>query len=255
MARMKNQQHSYIHIENVTKRYPNSKVLALDGINLGILQGEFFGLLGPNGSGKTTLISILCGLLHATTGTVKLGGYESPKQLSAIRPLIGLVPQELALYSTMSLKENLIFFGRLYGLHGKLLHERVDKCLETARLQHVANKQVGKFSGGMKRRANLVLGLIHQPLIIFLDEPTVNVDPQSREVIFDILLELNKNGSTMIYTTHYLEEAEELCQRVAIVDEGKVVKVDSPQNLINSYPGCHDLGEVFLQLTGRHLRD
>jgi len=245
----------YITIKQLIKRYPGASEFALRGIDLRIKQGEFFGLLGPNGSGKTTLISILCGLLKATSGRVLIDHKPSPKKQRLIKPLIGLVPQDLALYPTLSLKENLHLFGKLYGLSGKLLLERMEECVETACLKKVFKKQVGTYSGGMKRRANLVIGLIHKPAILFLDEPTVNVDPQSRHVIFDILKKLNQQGSTLVYTTHYLEEAQQMCNQVAIIDQGVVQCADTPSNLIENNVGCRDLGEVFLRVTGHHLRD
>ena len=244
-----------IEIQHLTKQYRHSKEFALRGIDLSIQPGEFFGLLGPNGCGKTTIISILVGLIKSTDGIVHIKGKHMPKELSQFKPLIGLVPQDLALYPTLTLRENLRFFGKLYGLKGKKLKERVERCIEIAALEHYAKWQIQTFSGGMKRRANIVISLLHNPEILILDEPTVNVDPQSRNVIFDILKELNRDGITIIYTTHYLEEAEELCNRVAIVDHGKVIECDSPKNLIAKTPNADNLGEVFLHLTGHDLRD
>lgn len=244
-----------IQIHQLTKQYPGAKELALRGLELSVNQGEFFGLLGPNGSGKTTTISILCGLIQPTHGSINVAGHRIPGHLNAIKPIIGLVPQEIALYPNLTFKENLAFFGKLYGLGGKKLRQRIDQCIEIAGLNSFAGKMIKTYSGGMKRRANLAAGLLHEPKIIFLDEPTVNVDPQSRNVIFDILQTINKAGTTIVYTTHYLEEAQQFCNRVAIMDFGKVMCEDTPQNLIAENPGCRDLGEVFLQLTGRHLRD
>lgn len=244
-----------IEIHQLTKQYPGAKELALRGLELSVNQGEFFGLLGPNGSGKTTTISILCGLIEPTHGHINIAGHHIPGQLRAIKPLIGLVPQDIALYPNLTFKENLIFFGKLYGLHGRTLNQQMEKCIETASLNSFAHKMIKTYSGGMKRRANLALGLLHEPKIIFLDEPTVNVDPQSRNVIFDILQAINKIGTTIVYTTHYLEEAQQFCDRVAIMDSGRVMSLDTPQNLIANTPDCRDLGEVFLKLTGRNLRD
>ncbi|MFN7097266.1 MAG: ABC transporter ATP-binding protein [Gammaproteobacteria bacterium] len=246
---------SIIQIENLTKQYPGAKDLALRGLSLSVNKGEFFGLLGPNGSGKTTTISILCGLVQPTSGHISVAGHKIPGHLNAIKPLIGLVPQDIALYPTLTFVENLRFFGRLYGLPGKLLRQRIEQCIEIAGLNNFATKMVKTYSGGMKRRANLAAGLLHQPQIIFLDEPTVNVDPQSRNVIFDILQTINQNGTTIIYTTHYLEEAQQFCHRVAIIDQGKVICQDTPQHLIQQNVGSRDLGEVFLNLTGKQLRD
>jgi ABC-2 type transport system ATP-binding protein len=244
-----------IHIEKLTKRYPHAHEQALRGLDLSVRQGEFFGLLGPNGSGKTTTISILCGLIPLTSGHVTIAGHSIPGHLNAIKPLIGLVPQEIALYPNLTFKENLQFFGRLYGLGGMRLKQQIAECVEIAGLNSFANKMIKTYSGGMKRRANLAAGLLHQPSILFLDEPTVNVDPQSRNVIFDILQQINQAGTTIIYTTHYLEEAQQFCDRVAIMDQGHILCNDTPKNLIAKTPNCYDLGEVFLNLTGRHLRD
>lgn len=249
-----NKQDSMISIENVKKRYPKAEGFALNGMNLQIKAGEFFGLLGPNGCGKTTLISILCGLLRATEGNIQINGHTVPRYLKKVKPLMGLVPQDIALYPTLTIRENLKFFGHLYGIKGKLLKQRIDKYLEVGRLTQCADNLVSTYSGGMKRRANLAAGLLHEPKIMFLDEPTVNVDPQSRNVIFEILQELNQAGTTIIYTTHYLEEAQHLCSRVAIVDQGAVVTEGTPNELIKS-TNSKDLGEVFMNLTGKHLRD
>jgi ABC-2 type transport system ATP-binding protein len=244
-----------IHIEGLTKRYPHAEENALRGLNLSVQAGEFFGLLGPNGSGKTTTISILCGLIPLTSGHITIAGHKIPGHLNPIKPLIGLVPQEIALYPNLTFKENLQFFGQLYGLRGALLKKQIAQCIKIAGLEGFSDKTIKTYSGGMKRRANLATGLLHQPKILFLDEPTVNVDPQSRNVIFDILQQINQAGTTIIYTTHYLEEAQQFCDRVAIMDQGKVLCQDTPKNLIARTPDCYDLGEVFLSLTGRHLRD
>ena len=251
------QQTNVIDIHGLTKQYPGSTEWALRGINLSIHEGEFFGLLGPNGSGKTTLISILCGLLSSTQGRITICDHTlSRMRLAHIKQEIGLVPQEMALYPRLTFRENLRFFGRLYGIFGKKLEENVDCCIEIAGLEKYADWLIGKYSGGMKRRANLAVGLVHEPSVLFLDEPTVNVDPQSREVIFKILTKLNAElKTTIIYTTHYLEEAQQLCDRAAIIDHGVVIKIGTPHELITSVPGAKDLREVFLLLTGRELRD
>lgn len=244
-----------IVIDQITKRYQGSKEMALRGITLNINKGEFFGLLGPNGSGKTTLISILCGLLSATSGRITINGHIVPRHFSLIKPLVNLVPQDVALYPTLTLRENLKFLGRLYHLSSEVMKERIDYCIRVARLENFADREIGTYSGGMKRRANLVASLLNNPQLLFLDEPSVNLDPQSRNVIFEILQETNRLGTTLIYTTHYLEEAEQLCQRVAIIDRGKVIKVDTPPNLIRNTPGSLNLADVFLHLTGHALRD
>lgn len=244
-----------IKVKNLVKQYQKAKKTALKEINLEVVQGEFFGLLGPNGSGKTTLISILCGLLSATRGEATICDYSTRHNLKEIKPLIGLVPQDIALYPNLSLQHNLEFFASLYGLAGKLKRDRITKYLEMACLTQFADNPIKTFSGGMKRRANLAAGLLHEPTLLFLDEPTVNVDPQSRNVIFESLRALIEMGTTIVYTTHYLEEAEQLCSRIAIIDTGEFITEGSPDELVASVPGCHDLGEVFLRLTGKQLRD
>ena len=207
---------------------------AVNGISFSIPRGEIFGLLGPNGAGKSTTIAMLSGLLEPTTGTISLLGMDLAKPLTRAKGRIGLVPQELALYPCLSARDNLMFFGRIYGLHGKILRERIQAVLDLVQLADRADERIGTFSGGMKRRINLAAGLLHQPEILFLDEPTVGVDPQSRNAIFESIEALNRSGLTVIYTTHYMEEAERLCHRVAIVDHGQIVALDTPANLIRS---------------------
>lgn len=244
-----------IVVKNLTKRYGHSKRLALDGLNLDINKGEFFGLLGPNGSGKTTLISILCGLLEATSGKVSVAGHAIPKQLASLKPLFNLVPQEIALYPSLTLRENIDFFGRMYGLPRRTLKEHTAECLHISGLENFLEQPIDTFSGGMQRRANLIMSLINHPEILFLDEPAAHVDPQSRNLIFNILTSLNEKGTTIIYTTHYLEEAQHLCTRVAILDGGVILCNDSPMQLIKQSPGANNLADVFFHLTGKELRD
>lgn len=207
---------------------------AVNGISFSIPRGEIFGLLGPNGAGKTTTISMLSGLMEPTGGTITLLGMDLAKNTTRAKAKIGLVPQDLALYPTLSARDNLMFFGRIYGLHGKVLRARVEAVLDLVQLADRADERIETFSGGMKRRINLAAGLLHQPEILFLDEPTVGVDPQSRNAIFESIESLNRSGLTVIYTTHYMEEAERLCHRVAILDHGQIVALDTPANLIRS---------------------
>ncbi len=244
-----------IVVENLKKRYGHSNRFALDGLNLSIDKGEFFGLLGPNGSGKTTLISILCGLLRATSGQVTVAGHGIPKQLSSLKHLFNLVPQEIALYPSLTLKENLAFFGQMYDLPAQTLKQRAEECLHISGLEDFLDQPIGTFSGGMQRRANLIMSLINHPEILFLDEPAAHVDPQSRQLIFGILTNLNEKGTTIVYTTHYLEEAQHLCTRVAILDSGVILCNDSPVQLIKRSPGANSLSDVFFHLTGKELRD
>jgi len=244
-----------IKIENISKTYAGSLVPAVDDISLEVCAGSKFGLLGPNGAGKTTTISILTGLLNYDSGNVHINGLELDKSYKKIRPLIGLVPQEIALYETLTARENLRFIAEMYGIRGKHMRTRVEECLDVLGLGHNGHKQIRKYSGGMKRRVNLAAGILHKPEILILDEPTAGVDVQSRTLILGFLNELNKQGTTIIYTSHYLEEAESLCNEVVIIDYGKVIIQGNTREIINSKAEYTDLESVFLQLTGRKLRD
>jgi ABC-2 type transport system ATP-binding protein len=244
-----------IHIEQLKKRYRGSQEEALNGVDLSIDQGEFFGLLGPNAAGKSTLISILCGILSPSSGIVELFGQNLNQFRNQLKKRIGLVPQEIALYPMLTVEENLLLFGRLHGIPGRILKERVAEYIGQFNLKEHRGKPVSKCSGGIKRRVNLIAGVIHHPELILLDEPTLGVDPQLRSMIFEFLSNLNKGGATLIYTTHYMKEAEILCNRVGIIDHGMILKKGNPARLISSEPGCNDLGQLFLTLTGRDLRD
>jgi ABC-2 type transport system ATP-binding protein len=220
-----------LEAENLVKKY--GEKVAVNGISFTIQEGEVFGLLGPNGAGKTTTISMLTGVLPPTSGTARIGGHDLVKELEQVKKINGLVPQDLALYPTLSARANLSFFGRIYGLRGKDLKERVEDVLRIVALTERANQAVDKYSGGMKRRVNIAAGLVHQPRLLFLDEPTVGVDPQSRNQIFDSILQLNRErGMSILYTSHYMEEVETLCSRVAIVDQGEIIALDTIKNLI-----------------------
>jgi ABC-2 type transport system ATP-binding protein len=210
---------------------------AVNGVSFEIARGEVFGLLGPNGAGKTTTISMLTGLIDPTAGQALVDGQPLNQKANGLKSKIGFVPQELALYPTLSAYDNLIFFGRIYGLTGKVLKERVEHVLEVVGLTDRAKDRIDSYSGGMKRRINIAAGLLHEPEILFLDEPTVGVDPQSRNAIFEAVEALNKEGLTIIYTTHYMEEAERLCNRIAIMDNGKVIALDTPKALIEGLGG------------------
>jgi ABC-2 type transport system ATP-binding protein len=229
-----------VETKNLVKRYGNAE--AVKGLSFAIRRGEIFGFLGPNGAGKTTTISMLACLLEPTEGTAIVAGHDVVRAPGQVKRRIGLVPQELALYPTLSARDNLNFFGRIYGLHGQKLRQRVDEVLEMVGLAERAKSAVRTFSGGMKRRLNIAAGLLHSPEILFLDEPTVGVDPQSRNAIFEHVERLNAAGMTILYTTHYMEEAERLCDRVAIVDEGRIVALDAPRKLVA------DLGGGIIQL-------
>jgi len=239
----------------LAKTYRGASGPALDGCNIEIKEGEIFGLLGPNGAGKTTTISILSTMLRPDRGRVTICGTDALKYPYRVKKMIGLVPQDIALYPTLTARENLKFFGRCYNLDGRQLKRRINECLELVGLADRPDKQIATYSGGMKRRVNLAVGLLHRPRLLFLDEPTVGIDAQSRNLILEKLLQLKESGTTMIYTTHYMEEAERLCSAVAIMDEGRIIAGGSPQELINRPPGFSSLGELFLALTGKQLRD
>jgi ABC-2 type transport system ATP-binding protein len=197
--------------------------VAVANIDLTVRRGEIFGLLGPNGAGKTTTISTTCGVIPPSSGTARIAGHDIRSQTYAAKRAIGLVPQDLALYDEMTPRQNLAFFGQLYGLRGSALQARIEWALGVAELADRGDEIIKKFSGGMKRRLNLVVGLIHKPTLLILDEPTVGVDPQSRRHIFDAIRALRSDGMTVVYTSHYIEEVEELCDRVAIMDAGRIV--------------------------------
>lgn len=211
-----------VELKNITKRFDDK--LAVDNVSLNIEKGELYGLIGPNGAGKTTLISMICGLTSIDSGEIKVSGYPVVKQSLEVKKKIGLVPQDIALYESLSAIDNLQFWGRMYGLKGKLLKERMDEILETTELKDRAKEKVSHYSGGMKRRLNIACAVMHHPEIIIMDEPTVGIDPQSRNHILEFTRKLNReNGSTVIYTSHYMEEVEQLCTKVAIIDNGKII--------------------------------
>ncbi len=244
-----------IEILNLTKSFKNATEPAVNDVSFSINRNEIFGLLGPNGAGKTTTISILCGLFPPSSGKVLIDGKNLDHQLAGIKQIIGIVPQDIALYPTLTARENLDFFGHMYGLKGKDLSVKIEKWLQKLGLIDAGNRQISTYSGGMKRRVNLIAGILHEPKILFLDEPTVGVDVQSRNVIIEHLKELNKAGTTIIYTSHHMEEAENFCSRVSIIDHGKILTQGTPDELIKNNPGSTNLENVFLNLTNRKLRD
>ncbi len=281
---------SAMSFDNVVKRY--GRRLALDGLSLEVRRGEVFGLLGPNGAGKSTAMHIAVGLIAADQGTVRILGGD-PRQ-AELRRRFGIAPQKLSLYEDMSGRENLEFFAQGFGLQGARLRERVDASLRFVALEDRQHDRVAAYSGGMQRRLNIAAAIVHEPELVLLDEPTVGVDPQSRNAIFDNVLALRDAGHTVVYTTHYMEEAERLCDRIAIVDQGRVLALDSLEGLVRHHGGDAQLSieragrveylhgddpvrllseallqgpvdtfqlrrpsleQVFLKLTGRQLRD
>jgi ABC-2 type transport system ATP-binding protein len=283
-------------LRDVRKRF--GSIQAVDGLSLEVRRGEMLGLLGPNGAGKTTSIHMSVGLLSPDSGSITIEGQPGMPGGSpldpAVRRLIGVAPQSLAIYEGLSGEENLLFFGRLYGLRGTLLRERVETCLSLVGLTDRRMHDCAGYSGGMKRRLNLAAALLHDPHLLFLDEPTVGVDPQSRNALFDVLANLRDAGKTIVYSTHYMEEAQRMCDRVAIIDGGRLLALDTVPALLKQFGGdstvtllrdsgeesirtadpvatlaaaigagavasaqIHgpDLESAFLRLTGRSLRD
>jgi ABC-2 type transport system ATP-binding protein len=224
-----------LEVHDLRKRYGN--LVALDGVTLAVAEGELFGLLGPNGAGKTTLLSIVSGLLAPTAGEVRLLGRPLLPGDREIRRCLGIVPQELALYGELTAEENVAFFGRLYGLSGARLRRRVEEVLRLAGLEDRARHRARTFSGGMQRRLNLALGLVQEPRLLLLDEPTTGVDPQSRNRIFEDVRRLNAAGLTVIYTSHYMEEVQALCPRAGIMDHGRLIACDSVPGLLRQLDG------------------
>jgi len=244
-----------IQIDQLSKKYKDAEMYSLVDFSLSINKGQIFGLLGPNGAGKTTLISMLCGLIKPTTGGFSIQNMTYAKNANDIKKIIGVVPQEYALYPTLTARENLMYFGSMYGLKGENLKEKVIESLDFLGLLKFADKRIETFSGGMKRRVNLIAGILHNPQLLFLDEPTVGVDVQSKNVIIDYLKQLNKNGTTIIYTSHHLSEAQDFCTDIAILDRGKIFAEGTPKHLIDSTHNARNLEDVYISLTGKELRD
>jgi ABC-2 type transport system ATP-binding protein len=238
-----------ISVDNLSKSY--GPIHAVRGISFEIPPGEFFGLLGPNGAGKTTTFSMLSGLIEPSGGKIGIGGTDLLSQPMAAKRKMGIVPQSFAFYPTLNALENLTFFGRIYGLSGAHLKARITRVLNLVALEERARQRVGTYSNGMKRRLNIAIGLLHEPEILILDEPTVGIDTQSRNAILESLGNLNKAGITVLYTTHYIEEAEQLCQRVAIMDQGEIIALDTPSNLVRSFAKALIQIELFEALEDR----
>jgi len=241
-----------IETHRLTKRF--NSFTAVDHIDLSVERGEIYGFLGPNGAGKSTTIRMLCTLLTPTSGTAKVAGYDIAHKANEVRKKIGLVSEKLIMYPRLTAVENLMFFGRLYGIDRDALRKRADELLDMVKLTEFKDKLVGGYSSGMRQRINVIRALLHDPEIIFLDEPTTMLDPQSTRFVRDIVKELKEMGHTVVLTTHIMEEADELSDRVCIIDHGRIMATDTPQALKDKYH-TNSLLEVFLTLTGRELRD
>jgi len=239
---------------NISKRYKGAKNLALDDVSFSIVKGDKFGIIGPNGAGKTTLISIVCGLIDQSEGDFSYSFDQEKLSLNERKKRIGFVPQDFSFYEELSLEQNFNFFGAMYGLSKKSIKENSDELIDILGLKDVYKKKINTFSGGMKRRVNLAIGMLHKPSILFLDEPTVGVDVQSKYAIFRYLDQINSNGCTIIYTSHHLAEAEEFCSDIAIIDHGKLIASGKLNDLIINYDSPK-LESLFIDLTGEDFRD
>lgn len=245
---------SAIKIENLSFAYKGSQQEVINNISLQINQGQSFGIFGPNGAGKTTLMQIMTGLLPYTQGSVQVLEHEVKTNKRLITAQLGFVPQDFSFYQELSPKENMEFFGAWAGLNQQQIHQRINEMLHILSLEKVSHKPVHTFSGGMKRRVNLAIAVMHEPKILFLDEPTVGVDVQTRSAIIQYLKDLNQKGTTLIYTSHQLKEAEDLCNQVALLDEGKIIANSSMAALLKEHHQ-EGLEGLYLNLTGRAYRD
>lgn len=246
-----------VKLEGLTKKYDNRNVV--DHLSIEIKQGEIFGLLGPNGAGKSTTMNMLCSLIKPNSGRIQLFGMDERKDLKKIKPLIGYIPQELAIHGNLKAWENVELFTALYHIKGKELKAAIDSALENVGLEDKRNEFAKNFSGGMKRRLNIACAMGHRPKLLIFDEPTVGIDPQSRNFILEKIKEANREGATVIYTSHYMEEVEAICTRIAIMDNGKIIACGTKEELKRMVVGEGEadisLEEVFLTLTGKKLRD
>lgn len=243
-----------VEVKNLSHSYKGADTELMQQLNLEVREGVSFGLFGPNGAGKTTLMSLMTGVIQVQEGSVKLMGHDIGTNPKEVRYQFGFVPQSLALYEELTPIQNLEYFGAMLGLARKQLHERADELLSVLGLTHVAKKPVKQFSGGMKRRVNLAVGVIHRPKLLFLDEPTVGVDVQTRHAIISYLKELNAEGTTLFYTSHHLGEAQELCNEVALMDSGKILVKDGLTEMLQHHDEV-SLENLFLKLTGKEYRD
>lgn len=246
---------SVVQLHKLSKQYPHSSKRAVSDLTLEIEEGSVFGLLGPNGAGKSTTVMMLCGLMRPDSGSISVFGLDVMSNGIVIRQRVGVAPQEIALFPTLTAYENLFYFGRMYGMQASEIKAQIKKYLTTFGLSEKKNKIVSTFSGGMKKRLNLIAALLHKPKLIILDEPTAGVDVQSRNMILDFLDTLREAGTTIIYSSHVLEEAERICSHLGIIDEGKLLTAGTRASIMNAHQDCKNLEQVFLKLTGKNIRD
>jgi len=244
-----------VQIHSITKQYKGSQQPAISDLSLQIPSGSVYGLLGPNGAGKSTLVMMLCGLMNPDTGSISLLGMNVQENGNTIRKRIGVAPQDIALFPTLTAFENLFYFGKMYGLETTRIRKKINEYLEIFGLADKAHQRVHTFSGGMKRRLNLIAAILHDPTLLILDEPTAGVDVQSRNIVLEFLLTLKTKNITLLYSSHFLEEAEKICTQIAIIDEGKLVAEGVPGVLIGEHQDCTTLESLFLKLTGKQIRD
>ena len=251
------EQTTILKINGLTKKFDSRT--AVDHISLEIREGEIFGLLGPNGAGKSTTLNMVCSLLKPTSGSIEVFGMDAAKHMKQIKRRIGYIPQDLAIHGNLKAWENVELFTSLYGIRGRELRAAVDESLAFVGLLDRKNSYAKTFSGGMKRRLNIACSIGHKPDLMIFDEPTVGVDPQSRNFILEKIREANQNGATVIYTSHYMEEVEAICTRIAIMDNGRIIATGTRDELArlvtDGHPESVTLEEVFLTLTGKKLRD
>lgn len=251
----KHESNTVIQVNNLNKKYKNSLEFAVNNLSFTVQKGEIFGLLGPNGAGKTTTINIITGTLKPTSGQVNISNQSIKRNFNTLKQKIGVVPQQIALYPTLNVYNNLLIFGNLYGIKKQILNNNIRKYLKIFGLEHKVKAKVKHLSAGMQIRLNIIAGLLHNPEILILDEPTAGIDVQSKQFIINNLIQLNKAGTTILYTSHYMEEAEKFCSHIAIIDNGNIIIQNKPQNLISQYPDCTNLEDVFIHITGKQLRE
>jgi ABC-2 type transport system ATP-binding protein len=244
-----------VQLNSLSKQYPHSTKRAVSDLSFEIQEGAVFGLLGPNGAGKSTTVMMLCGLMRPDSGAISVFGMDVMENGADIRQRIGVAPQEIALFPMLTAYENLFYFGRMYGMRSSDIRAQIKKYLQVFNLSEKKNKIVSTFSGGMKKRLNLIAAILHRPKLIILDEPTAGVDVQSRNMILDFLNSLKEEGTTIIYSSHVLEEAERICSHLGIIDEGKLITIGPRTAIMSAHHDCKNLEQVFLKLTGKNIRD